>query len=145
MDNNLEARAEIEIKVSPEKVWEGLTNPEIVREYFFGTELETTWEAGKPLYFRGEWEGKKYEDKGTVLKNQKPELLQYNYWSSMSGTPDAPENYVTVTYHLEKLDSGTKLTITQSPVKNEESLNHSQENWLMIMQNLKKILEAKTV
>lgn len=144
MNNNLEVSASIEINVRPELVWEGLTDPAIVREYFFGTELETSWEEGKPLYFRGEWEGKKYEDKGTVLKNQKPQLLQYDYWSSMSGTPDAPENYVTVTYHLEQKDQGTLLTITQAPVKDEKSKEHSEQNWLLIMQNLKKILEEKS-
>jgi uncharacterized protein YndB with AHSA1/START domain len=144
MDNNLEASAHIEINASPERVWEGLTKPDIVREYFFGTELDTTWEPGTPLYFRGEWEGKKYEDRGKVLKNKKPELLQYSYWSSMSGTPNLPENYVTVTYQLEKKEYGTHLIITQSPVKDEKTRDHSEQNWLQVMEGLKKILEAKS-
>ena len=28
----------------------------------------TDWEEGSSLVFRGEWEGKAYEDKGTILE-----------------------------------------------------------------------------
>ena len=40
-----------------EKVWDGLTNPELVKKYFFGTQLVTTWAPKTPIFFRGEWEG----------------------------------------------------------------------------------------
>ena len=45
---------------SVEKVRDALTNPEMVKEYLFGTELVTDWKVGSDIIFRGEWEGKKY-------------------------------------------------------------------------------------
>ena len=34
----------------------------------FGTEVHTDWSIGGPIRWRGEWEGKAYEDKGQVLE-----------------------------------------------------------------------------
>jgi hypothetical protein len=47
----------IVIRAPRAKVWEALTQPEIVRTYFFGTNLVTDWKVGSPLFFRGEWDG----------------------------------------------------------------------------------------
>ena len=47
---------------------EAIIDPVKVKQYFFGTDLVTNWEVGKPIFFRGEWEGQAYEDKGTVLQ-----------------------------------------------------------------------------
>ncbi|MFY8036896.1 MAG: SRPBCC domain-containing protein, partial [Cyclobacteriaceae bacterium] len=46
------------INASSQKVWTALTDPEMVKQYFFGTKLQTTWKVGDPITFSGEWEGK---------------------------------------------------------------------------------------
>ena len=61
------ATAEISIGAPRTRVWEALTKPELVKQYFFGTNVVTAWKIGEPILFRGEWEGKPYEDRGTVL------------------------------------------------------------------------------
>ncbi|MCB0821037.1 MAG: SRPBCC domain-containing protein, partial [Bacteroidetes bacterium] len=43
-----------------EEVWQALINPDLVKKYFFGTILETSWLPGTPIIFRGEWEGQSY-------------------------------------------------------------------------------------
>jgi uncharacterized protein YndB with AHSA1/START domain len=63
-------------------VWEGLTIPEIVSKYFFGTKLESDWKVGSQISFSGKYEGKKYIDKGVITKINAPELLEYTYLSS---------------------------------------------------------------
>jgi hypothetical protein len=57
----------------------------------------------------------------------------------MSATPDKPENYQLISYDLLEKDGGTELILTQetSPEKKE----HSTENWKMIFNGLKKLLE----
>jgi uncharacterized protein YndB with AHSA1/START domain len=47
------ARASITIAAPVEKVWDALTRPELIKQYFFGTETETDWTPGNPIYFRG--------------------------------------------------------------------------------------------
>jgi uncharacterized protein YndB with AHSA1/START domain len=125
-----------------EKVWEGLTNPNMVKEYFFGTDLESDWKVGSPITFSGEWEGHKYKDGGVILEIDPPKYLKYTYWSSMSGTEDKAENYNNITYELFENNGVTVLTILQDGVKTEEAAQHSSQNWETVFDGLKKILKA---
>ncbi|TMI62899.1 MAG: SRPBCC domain-containing protein [Bacteroidetes bacterium] len=144
MKNNITGRVELEINAPVEKVWEALTKPEIIKQYFFGTNTFTDWKMGSPIIFRGEWEGKTYEDKGTILEVDKYKMIKYDYWSSMSGIEDKPENYVIITYHLTQVDSKTKLVITQENIPDEKMKEHSEENWKKIMTDMKRLVEKKS-
>ena len=122
-------------------VWQGLTDPAIVEVYFFGTQQKSDYVVGSPITFSGEWEGKKYEDKGTILAIIPGEYLKYSYWSSMGGTEDKPENYATVSYQLIEKEGKTVLEITQDNLKDQAAKEHSENNWQMLMGELKKLLE----
>ncbi len=124
-----------------EKVWQGLTDPAIVKQYFFGTNLKSDFKKGSRISFSGEWEGKTYEDGGTILEIDAPKLLKYTYWSSMSGTEDKPENYNDITYELHENNGVTALTITQDGIKSQDSADHSEQNWQSVFNGLKELLK----
>lgn len=130
------------IKADASKVWEALTNPEKIKEYLFGTKVTTDWKVGSPITYTGVWEGKEYEDKGTILKVEPGKYLLSTYWSGFSGLPDVPENYQKVGYALEPADGGTKLTLTQDNISSEKSRDHSAQNWKMVLEGLKKLVES---
>jgi uncharacterized protein YndB with AHSA1/START domain len=133
----------IDINAPAAKVWQGLTDPELVKQYFFGTNLKSDWKEGSPITFSGEWDGKAYEDKGTILEITPGEYVKYSYWSSMSGTEDKPENYANVSYRVIEKDGVSTLEITQDGIKDEATKEHSEQNWQMVFGGLKKILEEK--
>jgi uncharacterized protein YndB with AHSA1/START domain len=139
--STLTLKTTITFKASIAKVWDGLTDPEIVKQYFFGTILKSDWKVGSRISFSGEWEGHKYEDGGVILEIDIPRLLKYTYWSSMMGIEDKPENYYNITYELNESDGITTLTITQDGVKNQEAADHSEQNWKSVFDGLKKIIE----
>ena len=141
MKENLVAKAAVFIRASPDKVWEALTNPDMIKQYLFGTEAISDWKEGSSITYKGVWEGKTYEDKGTILKTEPGKLLRSTYWSSMSGTEDKPENYATVDYMLTPQDGGTLLSITQDNNSSEESRKHSEGNWEMVLKTMKQLLE----
>jgi uncharacterized protein YndB with AHSA1/START domain len=128
-------------QATPASVWDALTNPEKIKVYLFGTETISDWKAGSPIIFRGEWEGKAYEDKGTILEIEEEKILKYTYWSNFAGLPDIPENYFTITYRLEKEGSGTLFTLEQGKFKTQEAMDHSRENWNKVMGTMKGMLE----
>lgn len=64
MDKGVLASAETLIRVSPAEVWKALTDPDLIKHYLFGTQVESTWQVGDAIIYRGEWQGKSYEDKG---------------------------------------------------------------------------------
>jgi uncharacterized protein YndB with AHSA1/START domain len=141
MSNTFVATVTIEINADTPTVWKWLTTPALIKQYFFGTETETDWKKGSPIYFRGEWNGTKYEDKGTILDSELGKFVKYNYWSSMSGTPDIPENYATIQYELTAKGNLTVLSIVQDGFETEEKKTHSEQNWVAIMGGMKKMIE----
>lgn len=140
---NITGKATIEINAPATVVWEALTTPAIIKKYFMGTDAHTDWKVGSPITFTGEWQGKSYQDKGTILEVNKNKLLRYNYWSSMSGIEDKPENYVPITYTLSEYDGVTTLVIIQENIPYEKMKTHSEENWNKVLAELKKVVEAE--
>jgi uncharacterized protein YndB with AHSA1/START domain len=141
MKSNLVATVSATINAPASKVWKALTTPELIKQYLFGTEAVSDWKVGSPLIFRGEWEGKAYEDKGVILRSEVNKVFSYTYWSSMSGTPDIPENYLEIAYLLTESGNQTTLTINQENVPSEESKTHSEQNWGGVLKGLKDIVE----
>lgn len=141
MKNNLTAKASVDINATAAKAWDALTNPEIIKQYFFGTNTETDWKVGSPIKFKGEYNGQTYEDKGTILAMEPKKLIKYKYWSSMSGIEDKPENYVDITYELSGDDNKSTVSVTQENIPNEKMKEHSEANWKMVLDNMKNLLE----
>jgi uncharacterized protein YndB with AHSA1/START domain len=135
----------ITVNAPAAKVWQALTDAEIVKKYFFGTNVVTDWKKGSPIFWRGEWEGKTYEDKGEILDIDPGKYVKYNYWSSMGGTEDKPENYVDVSYSLAEQDGKTVLTIGQERIKTVEAKEHSESNWQCIFGKMKEMVESNEV
>ena len=141
MNKTLIAKATININAPTSKVWDALTKPDLIKQYMFGTQVTTDWKVGSPITYKGEWNGKAYEDKGKVLQVEPGKLLVSTFWSSLSGLTDIPENYKTVSYELSVEGRGTNLTITQDNNDSQEEANHSEQNWKMVLEGIKKLLE----
>lgn len=137
------AKVSVDIKAPAAEVWDALTNPAMIKQYLFGTDAKSDWKEGSSLEFTGEHEGKTYHDKGTILKVVPEKLLQHTYLSSMSGKEDKPENYATVTYELAPKGDTTTLTLRQDNNETEASKEHSEKNWTMVLDGMKKLLESK--
>jgi uncharacterized protein YndB with AHSA1/START domain len=132
-----------DIRAPIEAVWDALTKPEIVKQYFFGTNLVTDWKVGSPLFFRGEWQGKSYEDRGIVLSFEPPKRLSYNYWSSFSGLEDTPETRQIISFELIPVDEGVRMNVHQANVDTQARADHSAANWRSVLEALKQLVEGK--
>ncbi len=141
ISDSYKARVTTLIHAPVSKVWQALTDPDLIQQYLFGTRANTDWQVGHPITWRGEWQGKTYEDKGTVLQVVPERLIETTYWSSMAGLPDTPENYKKVTYELQPVEGGTLLTLTQDNNTSIEDKTHSEQNWKMVLDGLKKLVE----
>jgi uncharacterized protein YndB with AHSA1/START domain len=136
------AKVQLSIQAPADKVWLALTDPGMVKQYFFGSNLVTNWQVGQPIFFRGEWEGTPYEDKGKVLEFNPPHALSFDYYSSWSELPDLPENYSIIRYELQETAGITQVSISQSNLESAEKQAHSEENWRSVMEGMKKMVEA---
>jgi len=135
------AKSSVTIHVGAAEVWDALTNPELIKQYLYGTEAISDWKEGSSITYKGVWQGKPYEDKGVIRKIEPKKLLVSTYWSALSGLPDSPENYSTVTYALDERDSETTLTVTTDNIDTKESADHTERNWKSVLGTLKILLE----
>ncbi|MDF1497534.1 MAG: SRPBCC family protein [Patescibacteria group bacterium] len=142
MPEALTANAEVLIEVPVNKVWEAFVDPKLIKKYMFGTTVKTDWKKGSKIFWRGEWNGKPYEDNGEILENKKLELLKYTYYSSISDKGDEPENYNTITVQLTNYGDKTKVVLTQDNIDTLEAKDHSEENWKIVFDKLKMMLET---
>ena len=142
MPVNLVARASIVIDASIQEVWSALVDPAAIREYMFGSNVTSDWKEGSPITWKGEWKGRTYEDKGTVLRSAPPRKLRYTHFSPLAGLPDRPENYHTVEIELSSEGATTtRVELSQDNNSNEEARGHSEENWRKMLEGLKEYAE----
>jgi uncharacterized protein YndB with AHSA1/START domain len=142
MRDDLEVTGSININASAAKVWDALTDPEIIKEYLFGSETVTDWKVGSEVAFQGEYNGQKYRDHGMILENSLHEKISYTYWSAFNGLEDEPENYSLVSYGLKpKSEQVTELSWTMRGYATEAAYNQSKEGMKAFLEQIKGIIE----
>jgi len=137
------ATAEAEINAPRSEVWRALTDPDQIQKYMFGSRVQTDWKPGSPITWTGEYEGKKYEDKGEILEVVQERRLKVTHFSPLSGEEDAPENYHTLVYELTENNGTTHVSLSQDNNSSEEAAQHSRENWEKMLGGLKEVVEGQ--
>ena len=134
----LVATASVTIDAGKDEVWKALTTPETIKKYMFGADTETDWQPGSPITWKGEWEGKPFEDTGEIIANESEKRLQYSHKSGK----DPSGNIHTVTYELSGTDNETTVTVTQDNNPDQKTLESSTQNWQTMLDGLKKAVEG---
>lgn len=143
-------KSNITIEAPASKVWDALTNPEQTKKYMFGCEAVSDWKIGKPLLWKGQYEGKEMIFvKGVVLDIQPNKLLKYTVIDPNASMEDKPENYLNVTYKLTEKNGQTILHVTQDGFetaadgeKRYKDTYNNGEGWNPILVEIKKLVEA---
>ena len=143
MTQTYSASTGVDIDAPPDAVWRALTDPAAIARYMHGTTVETDWSEGSRIFWRGEWQGRTYEDKGEVVAVDPPRRLAVTHWSPLTGEPDAPANYHHVDYHLEAIGDGrTRLTLTHGNSPTQEAADAMVSNgWRPTLQAIKQVVE----
>jgi uncharacterized protein YndB with AHSA1/START domain len=128
------------IATTPEKLWAALTEPEFVRQYWFGVQHECDWKAGSS--WRLVFTDGRVADSGEVLEIEAPKRLVLK-WRNEFRPELKEEGYSRCTMELEPAGAAVKLTITHSIEKDEAKLIQAVSGgWPQILSNLKSLLET---
>jgi uncharacterized protein YndB with AHSA1/START domain len=134
---------EIYIAAAPGKVWKGLVDGEVTKQYVYGTRLETTLKKGAPYAYVGDG-GFKVVD-GEIL-DMEPEKRLVMTWKAHWDDAVAKDRASRVTYELAAAGaSTTKLRLVHDDFERETATyKGSVEGWPLMLSSLKSILETGT-
>lgn len=131
----------VTIQAPPERVWEALVDPRLIKKYMFGADVRSDWKEGSPIVWHGESEGKRFEGKGVIQRIVRERMIRYTHYRPSLGLPDRPENYHTVTVTLSDGPEGVNLALTQDNNPTEQARRHSEATWKKALNGLKHLLE----
>ena len=124
-----------QIRTTPAKLWEALTNPDFIEQYFFGCRNTSTWKTGDVIESRdpdGElsWRGK-------ILKSIPEKEVSFTF-DHLTGEPPS-----TVHYQIEPLGEMVQLTIIHEDFPEVSAIRDRVKNgWPSIIEGIKSLLET---
>jgi uncharacterized protein YndB with AHSA1/START domain len=136
----------VHINAPTAKVWEVLTNPELMKKWMMtDSEIKiiTDWKVGRPMVIRGNLHGMNFENTGKVLQFEPEKALQYSHLSSVSKLPDQPESYSLLEFLLSPLENHTILTLRVSNFPTESIYKHLAFYWKVTLEIFKKMVEQQ--
>ncbi|HET7712077.1 MAG TPA: SRPBCC family protein [Thermoanaerobaculia bacterium] len=131
------------IKTTPEKVWNAMTDPEMTKQYRFGTHAESDWKAGSPWRMIG-GDGQTL-DSGEIVESHPPHRLVIK-WRNEWRPEFRAEGYSRCTFEIEPEGNATKLTVRHVMDKTPSPFIEAvADGWSRTLSNLKSLLETGTV
>lgn len=131
------------IKATPEKLWQSLTTPDLVKEYWFGMNIKCDWKVGSPwtLSFQDE----RVADTGEIIEFD-PSKRMVIKWRNEWKPEMKEEGFSRCTINLEQTDGAIKLTVTHEiDILNSKFIEAVSDGWPIIISNLKSLLETGEV
>lgn len=130
----------IYIRTTPEKLWRALTDPEFVRQYFYGAVQESDWRAGTS--WRLKIPDGRVADAGEVLEIEPGRKLVLKWRHELKPELRA-EGYSRMTCEIEKEGNSVKLTINHEMEQAKSKFIEAvSEGWPPILSSLKSLLET---
>jgi uncharacterized protein YndB with AHSA1/START domain/DNA-binding transcriptional ArsR family regulator len=126
------------IRTTPEKLWQALTDGSISPLYYFGTRVESTWEAGAPYRYAYPHNNESMIE-GEVISADPPHTLVTTFrplWNEELRSKPV----TTVRFEIEPQGDVCKLTLTHLGL--EEHDLGIQDGWACILSGLKTLLET---
>lgn len=131
------------IRTTPERLWEALTDPNLIRQYWYGVNVECAWKPGAP--WKMTFPGGGLADAGDVLEIEplrRIVIRWHNEWNADLRAEGASR----CTFELHPLEDAVKLTITQELDRPESKFIAAVSvGWPYTLANLKSLLETGAI
>jgi uncharacterized protein YndB with AHSA1/START domain len=131
------------IRTTPEKLWEALIDPQLVRAYWFDTKVECEWKEGSPWTLT--LPDGRLSDSGEILEIDPPRRMVIR-WQNEWNPELKAEGPARCTIELEPVDRAVKLTITHEIGRpGSRFIEAVSGAWPATLSNLKSLLETGEV
>ena len=131
----------IQIKASPDRVWQAITNGDETVRYYYGTRVISDWTVGAPLRYDYA-DGRGLAADGIVLEVDPPRRLVMSFHPRWEPEIEA-EGPVRMTWAVEPTtDGGSKLTVTSVLKTGSKSAESFAAGIVFIVSGLKTLVET---
>jgi uncharacterized protein YndB with AHSA1/START domain len=128
------------IRTTPEKLWSALTDPEMIRHYWFGMNCESTFKKGSSWKLVSS-EGVLF-DAGEILESDPPRRLVIR-WEHQNQPELKAEGPSLCTMEIAPEGPMVKLAITHTVEReNSKLITAVSGGWPKVISNLKTLLEV---
>jgi len=131
------------IRTTPAKLWEALTDPQFIRQYWFNTTVTSDWKKGSSWKMVSS-DGS-LTDSGEILEIDPPRRMVIRWLNEWKPELKA-EGLSRCTIELAPVDKAVKLTITHEIDRPDSKLITAVSGgWPRILSNLKSLIETGEV
>jgi uncharacterized protein YndB with AHSA1/START domain len=131
------------IRTTPQQLWSALTDPEFMKQYWFGMHCESAFTTGSPWQLVND-SGEVW-DAGEIVEADPPRRLVIRWEHQMRPELKA-EGASLCTMDLQPEGQAVKLTITHSVERDGSKLVEAVSGgWPKILSNLKSLLETGSI
>lgn len=138
-----ESRSTLFIPVPPAAAWRALTEPEQIRQYMFGAEVETSGVVGGPISYRYEWGGKPFVDRGTIVALEPGKALRMTVARETDSGEAVPDGFNTLAFEVAPADGGCEVSVLQGNNPSAELAERSRQNWDAVLGELTRFLTQR--
>jgi uncharacterized protein YndB with AHSA1/START domain/DNA-binding transcriptional ArsR family regulator len=131
---------EVYIRTTPQELWDAITRPELTRQYFYGSSVESDWKVGSPVIHR--MANGSIALEGTIVEAVPPRRLVTTFVMvhDEEARRDRPSR---VTWEIEPLGAVCKLTVTHDDFDGEtRTYRQVARGWNPVLSGLKTLLET---
>jgi uncharacterized protein YndB with AHSA1/START domain len=130
------------VRATPEQVWAAITEPEFTTKYFYGTVIDSTFEAGAP-YLGLTSDRSQTMVEGEILEADPPRLLRHT-WKTLWDEAAVGEPASRVSWEIEPQENGTtKLTVVHDQLDaSPMTAAGVADGWAYVLSGLKTLLET---
>lgn len=127
------------IRTTPEQLWHALTTAEVIKQYWFGIQVEGDWKVGSSWKF---FYDKTLMDSGEILESI-PQKRLVRSWLNEWKPEFKSEGISRCAFELEQVGASMKLSITHSIDRPDSKFIQAvSDGWPMCISNLKSLLET---
>lgn len=128
------------IRTTPAKLWEALTDPKFISQYWYGVKVECAWKKGAP--WRMAFPDGRLADAGEILEIDPPRRLIIR-WKNEWNPELKAEGPSRCTFQLDPVGDAVKLTITHEIDRPDSKfITAVSGGWPYTLSNLKSLLET---
>ena len=128
------------IRAAPERIWRAVTDPEMTRNYYFGTEIKSDWtpgarwtsEAGDEVYLDGQ-----------ILEVDPPRRLVQTFHVAWPDEDAFRDPSSTQTWEITPMGDASRVRIVHEGM-GSATREYVEDGWEVILSGLKTLLETGT-